>query len=202
VVRITVVEATLERVVGRLVDEVVAERRPELEALVASRVDLALDRLVRAAIDVRLNGHAGDVVTELEERDEPASAGTGETPVRVCSDCGQAPAVKWRSRCGRCQKRRERSARERRQAAEGADSPDEGEARPPAANGRTATGALPAIDPVELLARIGGTRGTPGFGAGSLAGWLVGAGFASVDEDGRVSPTELAVEVGSSIAPL
>ena len=172
---------TLEQRVAIAVAGVLEQHTHELERLVAVTVDRELDRML------------GDLVErELEQRSNGATPTRAETPAevselerpspapRLCSACGQEPALAGR-RIGRaCKNARDRAARRREAAAD-----DDAEDRPA------------GVAPFVLAARAN-HRGGPPLSPDELAAWLVDGGLATLDA-GELRPTPLGVELGSTL---
>jgi hypothetical protein len=81
-----------------LVDEALAQRTNELQAIVARLVDERLGQLVRQAVDAELehrsNGHTAE---------RPSAH---ETATRMCVICNQRPAARHRRVCESCRHKR------------------------------------------------------------------------------------------------
>jgi len=214
--------ADLDERISRAVETAVAERRADLEQLVRSRIDLALQKL------------ADELVTaELANGKHEQPAGT-----KLCAQCGREPRLPQRTVCRSCHRVRARethAARVTRTAAS-SDSDEEPAPAPSCktvrANGaRLQTGGLGAPQtPREHPAQVNGyrdpdhaaatvrpdivrgisaeelhRRSSRGFSnkysvsAAALERWLVRGAFAERTEAGLLVPTRQAVVIGESI---
>jgi hypothetical protein len=186
--------ASLEARVERAVEQAIAARRADLEHLVRSRVDVALQELAGEVLDQQL--------------------------AQRCTSCGGFPTLPSRTLCRDCHRARARelhAARVVRRRNGGTPADDE-EPHPAPADLDSKSRREPVRSPesapngaagvsesgggiaAEELARRAGARNLPGLSAGELEAWLLGEGLARVTSAGLLVPTERTAAIAGALA--
>ena len=216
--------ASLGARVERAVEQAIAARRPDLEQLVRSRVDVVLQELAGEVLDEQLatddEPHPAPTDQDREPRRVPDGELLHQQLARRCSRCGSSDVLPERTVCRECHRARARELHAKRAARRRNGDTDDDEPHPaaPADQGRkrrrepvsspeSARNSVAGVSEnggiaAEELARRAGGHGVLALRSDVLEAWLLDGGLAQVTSAGLLVPTDRTHEIAAGLAPI